>query len=388
MQAHSNPEEFFSSATAMRKCVSGMLILLLVSAVILVSCSGGGGNKAGGAMQGNMGPATVGVFVVSPGNYTVTESFPATLEANTTVQLRPDVTGYLEAIRAADGSHVGRGQVLYEIDKSRYVAAYNQAKAALQQANADEAQKQRDLDRYKDLLQHDAIAVQVADQAGTNLKTSEANVAAAKAALDRAATDLDHSIIRAPMSGRIGIVQAKIGDIINAGQTLLNTIVNDDPMYVDFNLPQSRIDDFTGKGLADKVFYLKLSDSTTYPFPGRLLVINNVVDPATGNIIVRLQFPNKDGQLKSGMSGSVVIRHPSGDGTVAIPTRAMVQILSENNVYIVDQNNVVKLQQITLGAQVDSLTIIPQGINVGDKIVTEGLQRIHQGDTVKIAGSL
>lgn len=386
MQLYSNLVRYTSPVEekkARRRCVGA---LTLVFAVFLISC-GGKDKPAAGTMMGGE-RVSVGVFVVSPSNYTVTESFPATLAANTTVQLRPDVTGYLEAIRVPDGSHVSRGQILYEIDKSRYVAAYNQAQASLQQANADVAQKQRDLDRYKDLLQHDAIAVQVVDQAGTNLKTSEANMAAAKAASDKAKTDLDHSIVRSPMSGRIGIAQVKTGDIINAGQTLLNTIVNDDPMYVDFNLLQSRIGDFTGRAASDKQFFLKLSDSTIYPYPGKLLVINNVVDPSTGNIVVRLQFPNKDGILKSGMSGSVLIKHPSGDNSLAIPTNSLVQILSENSVYVVDKNNVIRSVRITPGFQLDSLTLIRNGINPGDRVVVEGLQRIRPGDTVKIAGAL
>ncbi|MBN9352330.1 MAG: efflux RND transporter periplasmic adaptor subunit [Chitinophagaceae bacterium] len=361
-------------------------VYLFAVGIFLVSC-GGGKNKSAMGMQGMMGPATVSVFDVSPSSYTITESFPATLAANTIVQIRPDVTGYLEAIRVADGSHVTRGQVLYEIDKSRYVAAYNQAKASLQQAIADQGQKQRDLDRYKDLLKHDAIAVQVADQAGTALKTSEANVAAAKAAVAKAATDLDHSMVRASINGRIGIVQAKVGDIINAGQTLLNTVVNDDPMYVDFNLLQSRIGDFTGKALAGKQFFLKLSDSTTYPFPGKLLVINNVVDPTTGNIVVRLEFPNKNGMLKSGMSASVIVRYSSGENSLAIPTKSLVQILSENSVFVVDKNNVIKSIRVTPGSQLDSMTVIQSGLNPGDRVVVDGLQKIHQGDTVKIIGS-
>lgn len=335
-------------------------------------------------MQGKMPKPSVTVYTLTPASYTLSESFPATLEANSIVQLRPDVTGYLEAIRVTDGSHVQRGQVLYEIDKSRYLAAYNQANAALLQAQANLGQAERDYNRYQDLLKHDAIPSQVADQAGTTVKTAQANVAAAQAAVAKAGTDLAHAVVRSPMTGRIGIVQAKIGDIINAGQTILNTIVNDDPMYVDFNLLQSRLGEISGKELASKQFYLKMADSTQYPYPGKLIVINNVVDPSTGTVQVRLEFPNKTGLLKSGMNATVVIQHQTDNNTLAIPTRALVQTLSETSVFWVDPQNVVHTEQITTGPQVDSMTIIQKGISANQQIILDGIQKVRSGDTVNI----
>lgn len=365
------------------KAVCRYAILGIALGGVLASCA----NKNSSAgMQGKMPPATVSVYTVSPSSYEINEDFPATLEANTMVELRPDVTGYLEAIRVADGSHVHRGQILYEIDKSRYQAAYNQAKAALQQTQATLAQNQQDLKRYQDLLTHDAIARQVVDQANTLVKTDEANVAAAKAALDKAATDLNHAVIRAPMSGKIGIVQAKVGDIINAGQTVLNTIVNDDPMYADINIPQSRLSEFSSKSASGKKFYLKLADSSRYPVNGKLIVINNVVDPTTGTIRLRIEFPNKQGILKSGMNGIILIQHPSDSGALAIPTKAIIQTLSENSVYVVDAHHAVRSEQIIPGPQLDSLTVIEKGLSPGDQVIVDGLQKVHPGDTVNIAG--
>lgn len=358
---------------------------LLLAAAVLSLASCGQKGKSGAASQGKLPPANVTVFTVTPSSHQVTETFPATLEANTVVQLRPDVTGYLEAIRVPDGSHVRRGQVLYEIDKSRYQAAYNQAGATLQQTRATLAQNEQDLKRYEDLLSHDAIARQVVDQARTTVKTAQSNVAAAKAALDRASTDLDHAVIRSPMNGKIGIVQAKVGDIINAGQTVLNTVVNDDPMYADFDILQSQVHEFSGKALSDKRFYLKLADSSRYPYPGKLEVINNVVDPTTGTIRVRLEFPNNDGLLRSGMNGIVVVQQTSDSNTLAIPTKSIIQILSESSVYIVDPQQVVRSEQIVPGPQLDSLTIIEKGISPGDRVMVDGLQQVRPGDTVHIA---
>jgi membrane fusion protein (multidrug efflux system) len=352
--------------------------LLATGIAALSSCGGSPAPTAG------MRPprATVTVYTANPAVYTVTEKFAATLMANSVVQLRPDVTGYLEAIRVKDGSDVRKGQPLYDIDKSRYQAAYNQAQASLQQAKADLAQKQRDLKRYQDLLQHDAIAQQVADQAATAVKTSQANMAAAQASLAKAATDLNHAVLHAPISGKIGIAQVKIGDIINAGQTLVNTIVNDNPIYADFNVPQSDYR-FFGKKSSDIKYHLQLADSSKYNEPGKLLVINNVVDPTTGTIQIRLEFPNTKGLLKSGMNAVVLVSHPSDSNTMAIPTKALIQTLAETSVYTVGSGNVIQSKPVVPGSQLDSLTLV-KGLQPGEKVVINGLQKARPGDTVNV----
>lgn len=354
---------------------------ILVPAGICMAVSCGGGGKGASGMRPPR--ATVDAVSVSPKTYNIIEAFPGTLTANTIVQLRPDVTGYLEAIRAKDGSFVTKGQPLYDIDKSRYQAAYNQANAGLQQAEADLSQKQRDLKRYQDLLSHDAIAQQVVDQEETAVKTSQANVAAAKAALSKASTDLDHAIMRAPVSGKLGIVEVKIGDIINAGQTLINTIVNDKPMYADFEVPQSQIEEFTGNQMAHKQFSLKLADSSLYHETGKLLVVNNTVDPNSGTIRIRVEFPNKQGRLKSGMNAVVMISHTSDSGALAVPTKALVQTLAETTLYTLGAGDVVQVAPVIQQEQLDSLTIV-KGLKPGDRVIVDGLQSIRPGDTVNV----
>lgn len=358
----------------------GAWVLLPLGIGMTVSCGGGAGNGAAGMRPPT---ATVDAVQVAPRSYHITEQFPGTLVANTMVQLRPDVTGYLEAIRAKDGSWVTKGQPLYDIDKSRYQAAYNQAQAGLQQAEADLSQKQRDLKRYQDLLTHDAIAQQVVDQAGTAVKTSQANVAAAKAAVSKASTDLNHAIMRAPVSGKLGIVEVKIGDIINAGQTLINTVVNDKPMYADFNVPQSEIESFAGKKAAQQQYQLQFADSSVYAEAGKLLVVNNTVDPNSGTIRIRIEFPNKDGLLKSGMNASVLVSHASDSDLMAVPTKALIQTLSETSVYTLGAGDVVQPTSVSPREQLDSLTLV-KGLQPGARVVVDGLQSVRPGDTVHV----
>lgn len=360
------------------------ILLSLPALLIIASC----GNKGKGTkgMAGMAIKQSVIAVAVKPTQYIVEQHFPATLTANTIVQLRPDVSGYLEAIHVKDGSLVHRGEVLYDIDKSRFQAAYNQAAANLQQAQANLAQKQRDLKRYTDLQKHDAIAVQVVDQAGTAVKVSQANVAAAQAALNNAATNLNHSVVRAPVSGKIGIAQVKLGDIINSGQTLVNTIVNDDPMYVDFNIPQNDINEFTATSRKHSgiEYLLQMPDGTMYPDRGKMLMINNMVDPNSGTITIRLEFPNGQHLLQSGMNATVVIKHPTGDSTLAVPTNALMQTLNETSIYTIGNGNVIEPKQVVPGGVVDSLTIINQGLEAGDRVVVNGMLKVHPGDTVSV----
>lgn len=361
---------------------------MIITCWVLLCCSACGGKKQpGGGMGGPGMKATVVAANVTAAAFTVQEKFPATLVGNNIVQLRSDVTGYLEAIRAADGSTVSKGQPLYEIDKSRYAAAYNQLDASVLQAQADLGQKQRDLERYQNLLEHDAIAKQTVDQAGTAVKTAEANVAAAKAALQRAGTDVSHAIIRAPVSGKIGIVEIKVGDIVNAGQTLINTIVNENPIYADFDIPQGRFREFSGGNNKNRKFLLGFADGSSYGPEGRILTVNNIVDPQTGTIRVRLQFPNKEEQLKSGMTCVAIMQYQTPDTALAIPAKAIMETLSEKNVYVVGPGNALQLRAVVPGPQTDTLLIIRQGLKAGDKVVIDGLQKARPGDTVNVVES-
>lgn len=360
-------------------------IILATGALLCVSCGGKKGGPGGGMGYGMK--ATVTATTVTTASYTVSEKFPATLVANNIVDIRSDVTGFLEAIRVKDGSSVTKGQPLYEIDRSRYSAAYSQVNASLQQAQAELAQRQRDYDRYNSLLEHDAISRQTVEQASTAVQTAKANVAAARANVQRAGTDVNHAILRAPVSGKIGIALLRVGDIVNAGQTQINTIVNENPMFADFDVPQSRLQEFirVEKGNTAIRFLISFTDGTQYDEPGKIQTINNIVDPQTGTIRVRLQFPNGKGMLKSGMSCVVNMIYATPDTQLAIPAKAMIQNLSETSVYTLSKDNVVQPKSVVPGPIVDTLLLINQGLQAGDRVVVEGVQKIRPGDTVNVA---
>jgi len=182
-------------------------------------------------------------------------------------------------------------------------------------------------------------------------------------------------------------VQIKIGDIVNAGQTLINTIVNDDPMYVDFDVPQNRAGEFsvhTTQQTASRKYYVQLAGGSLYSETGKVEAVDNAIDPTTGTLRVRLSFPNPKGELKSGMNAVVLVKHPSDSNEIAVPTKALIQTLAETSVYTVGAGNVIEARSVQVGPQMDSLTLIEKGLSPGDKVVVDGLQKARPGDTVQV----
>ncbi|WP_162946453.1 efflux RND transporter periplasmic adaptor subunit [Chitinophaga barathri] len=354
---------------------------LMLIPLLAMACKGKQ-QQAGGPMP----RPGVTVYEVKPTEYVVTESFPASLIGNVIVDIRSDVTGYLEAIHTKDGSTVKKGQILYEVDKSRSQATYDQAEASVLQAEADLAQKKQDYQRYANLLKADAISRQTVDQALTAVKTSEAILAAAKASRARTGTDISHSVLRAPQDGKIGIAALRIGDLVTAGSTTINTLVNEDPIFADIDIPQARYGEFAGNTKKDSAgikYFIAFPDGSVYPQEGKVLLINNLVDPKTGTLRVRLTFPNKGETLKSGMTALVQIRYHTPN-QIAIPAKAIVELLGEVKAYTVDQHNVVQAVPIQKGPIVDSLMIIHTGLKSGQRIVVDGIQKVKPGDTVNV----
>ena len=212
----------------------------------------------------------------------------------------------------------------------------------------------------------------------------------AKAARSNAETDFNYSIITAPFSGTIGLSLVKTGAFINPGQTLLNTISSDDPIGVDFIINEKSLPWFialkkTEGSKADSTFRIILPDNSEYASSGQLSVIDRAVDPQTGTIKIRLVFPNHEKSLRTGMNCKVkVLSGNSGTQTV-IPYKAVIEQMGEYFVYAIDS---MKVKQIKIepGSNLGEYIVVKKGLNPGDKIVLDGLQKVHNGSMVQIGG--
>ncbi|WP_214070528.1 efflux RND transporter periplasmic adaptor subunit [Mucilaginibacter sp. dw_454] len=313
------------------------------------------------------------------------------------VELRAQVSGFITGIFFKEGDVVQKGQPLYEIDKRKFQDAVVQAQANLANANANLDKAKKDVDRYDMLLKADAVARQTVDQSTATYETSKGQVAVAKAALASARTDLSYATITAPVTGRIGISQVRLGSQVGAGTTLLNTVSSENPIGVDVVINEQDINRFyeLQRKSTDTTFKLVLPDGvTTYDKPGKILAIDRGVNNQTGSIKVRVQFENEHSLLKDGMSTVLkVLNNQSGD-RVIIPYKAVTEQMGEFFVFITkdttmkakdsgEKKDTIALQhKVALGPRLGSSVVIMSGIKAGDKVITDGFQRLRDSGMV------
>jgi len=356
-------------------------VLFLAPAVMLVwaSCS-----KP--AKQNTAPPATpVSIATASEASAVYYDQYQGVVVALNSVELRSEVSGFITGIFFKEGDVVPKGKELYEIDRRKYEAAYQQAIANLQSAEANLVKAQKDIDRYTMLLKNDAVARQTVDQAQAAYETNKSQVAVAKAGVLSTKTDLSYSIITAPFTGRIGISQVKLGAQVTPGTTLLNTISSENPIGVDVVIDEQDINRFYNlqRKSSDSTFRLLLSDSDNYPRAGKLLAIDRGVASGTGTIKVRVQFPNDQDLLKDGMSCVLKVLNNQSGRRVQIPYKAITEQMGEFFVFV-SQDTIARQHKVKLGPRVGNNVVIMSGINAGDKVITDGFQRLRDGGKITL----
>jgi RND family efflux transporter MFP subunit len=358
--------------------------LVITSSVFITSC---GDSKS--AQQKAPPPVAVSVYAVKKEAAVYFDQYPATVVPLNQVDLRAQVTGYITGIYFQDGQSVKKGQKLYDIDKQQYEANYSQAVANMAVAQASLDKAQQDADRYSDLLKQDAVARQIYDHAIADLQAAKMQVAATKASVDEAAINLKYSVITASYNGTIGISQVKLGTLVTANQTLLNSISSDDPMAVDIAIDQEEIPRFETFQLhppnsSDSVFTLSLPGNFIYPQTGSVSFIDRTVDPQTGTIKVRLLFPNTNSFLKAGMTCNVRIKNNGNDATfILAPYKSVVEQLGEYFVFVANNNQAIQ-HKVILGAKINDKVVVKSGLEEGDSVVTEGVQKLRDSAAIQI----
>lgn len=336
------------------------------------------------------------------------DKYPSTTVALSQVNLTAQVTGYITAIDFQEGSHIHKGQLLYKLDQRLYEAAVDQARANLRVDSGNLLLTQQDADRYTYLIKYNAVAKQVVDHAVIALQNAKDSVIAAQQLLKTALTNMTYSDIYAPFDGTIGISQVRLGNLVNVGTTVLNTISTDNPMAVDFLVNEAQLPHFEeiqrNQQSVDSLFTILLPDGTLYPHLGKILFIDRAVDPQTGAIDVRLVFPNPQYILRPGMSTVVRVHNQDPAPQIVVPSRAVVEQMGEyflfvakDTVYdrpgadssarkVADTVETAKLRafqkKVQLGQTIGPNVVIKSGINEGDKIIVDGVQAIHEGSPI------
>ena len=331
-------------------------------------------------------PAAVTVYEVKSEPAEYYDNYPAIIVPLNLVDLKAQVTGYITGIYFTDGQHVSKGQKLYDLDRQQYQASYDQAVANLNVVKASLAKVQQDADRYTDLLKQDAIAKQKVDYALADLQSAKMQVAAAQANVSKLSNDLRFSVIYAPFDGTIGISQAKTGTLVTANQNILNTVSSDNPMAVDIAVDQKEIPRFMQLqqhpgSAADSTFTLSLPDNSIYSKTGHISLIDRAVDPQTGTIKTRLVF-NNSGQLKPGMNTNVRVKNNHTGSFILAPYKSVVEQMGEFFVFVVNDSSKVSQRKVLLGTRINEKIIVKDGLKEGEKIVTEGVQKLKEGTAV------
>jgi len=349
--------------------------------IIAVSC---GGNK--NAQQKTSTSTPVTVYQVKPQDAVFYNNFPATVTALNQVDLRSEVSGYITDISFKDGQQVTKGMKLYTVDQQQYKAVYEQAVANLNSAKANLVKVQQDADRYNELARNDAIAKQVLEHAQADLESSKMLVVAAEKNVNSVQTNLRYSIIDAPFNGIIGISLVKLGSSVTGGQTQLNTISSVDPIAVDFALDEKQISRFNDlmtdkNNVRDSIFTIILPDGKLYSYPGQISLIDRAVDSQTGTIKVRLVFSNPRNILKPGLTCNVRVKNSSGSNTLLIPFKAITEQMGEYFVFVVTGNKASQ-RKLILGDEINGMVIVKDGLQAGDLVVIDGIQKIKDNSEV------
>lgn len=334
---------------------------------------------------------TVTVQKIETGPVSYFDEYPASITPLNEIQLRAQVSGFITGIHFKDGAKVNKGQLLYTIDPQMYEANYQQALANLAVLEANLIKAQKDADRYHELDKNDAIAKQLVDNADAMLAATQKQVDAAKANIKSVQTSLRYTKITAPFTGTIGISSVKVGSPVTAGQTILNTVSTDDPIAVDIFIDQSQLYRFNklqqeNNKISDSTFLLSFANET-YEHPGTISVIDRAVDPTTGTIKVRLDFNNKKHLLKPGMYGKIQVRATNTAETILIPFKAVMEQLGSFFVFVVKEDNTVEQRKIKTGRELGGDIIVLEGLNSGETIVVQGVQKLRDGMLITTEGN-
>ena len=309
------------------------------------------------------------------------------------VEIRARVEGYLISVNFTEGSFVTKGQPLYKIDPQPFEAALDQAKANLATAQAGLEKTDNDVARYKPLFAQQAVSKQELDNALSAQQAARAQVDAYKAAVAQAQLNLGYTTITSPVDGFIGTTQKKVGSFIGRGETLLNTVSQINPIFFRCAIAEAeylriaRRAQQSGKP-ADKQANVELilADGSIFSHKGRLDAVERAVDPTTGTLTGQFSFPNPERILRPGQYGKARFVTDVKEGALLVPQRAVQELQGLFSVMVVKTDNTVEQRMVKAGERVGNSWIIDSGVKPGEKVIVEGIQKVHPG--IKVVAQL
>lgn len=367
-----------------RICLNSSCGVLIATLLLVAGCS----PKEETAPPG---PPVVLVTEATKADVPIFGQAIATLEGSSNAQIHAQVTGYLIKQNYTEGAQVKAGDLLFEIDPKPFQADLDKAQASLANAQAQELRTKQDLARYAALVKSGAVSQQeYQNEVQTNL-SAQANVDGAQASVVTAQINLGYTKVVAPITGIAGKAVAQIGDLITP-TTQLTTMSSLDPIEAAFTVTEQFYLDHADR--LNKIMQipqderpeslqLLFADGTPYARKGRFEYVNRQVQTSTGSINVYALFPNPDNLLRPGMYAQVRGVTQNITGAVLIPQRCVNQLQGINQVVVIGPGNIAAIRNVTLGQQVGTLWIVTSGIEPGEHVVVEGIEKCQPGSPVK-----
>ncbi len=365
------------------KCISRCVIfvsLVLGLSALIISCSSG---KKENQVPAKAVPVTVATAIQR--DVPVQVHAIGNAEAYSTVSVKPQIGGELSRVYFKGGQYVKKGAMLFLIDPRPYEAALRQAEANLVRDTVQAENASVDAQRYAELFKKGYVAREQYDQMRTNADALEAVVKADKAAVENARLQLGYCYIRNPIDGLTGSLIVNQGNIVKANPDTAIVVINQIiPIYVDFSVPEEELPDIKRYMAAGKLKVEAVIPNTETKVGGELTFIDNTVNTATGTIMLKATFPNKDRTLWPGQFVDVVLTLTTQPNAVVVPSQAVQTGQAGSYVFIVKPDLTVELRQVASGRTYDGEVVIEKGIQTGEKVVTDGQLQLLPGTKVEI----
>jgi len=367
----------------------------VAAAVLMVVALAACGNKEGAPAAAGPGgggaaapPPSVGVVVATPGDVGLVTELPGRLESTRVSQVRARAAGILQQRLFREGSDVKAGQPLFHIDPAPLVAASQSAQASLARSEANAVQAKALADRYKPLVEANAVSKQEYANAVASWKAAEADVAAGRAAVATAKINLGYATVTAPISGRIGRALVTEGALVGQGDaTELAVIQQIDPLYVNFTqsageamrLRRAMADGQLKRAAGGEAASVRilLEDGSEYPQPGRLLFSDLTVDPTTGQVTLRAEVPNPKGELLPGLYVRVRIEQAQASNAISVPQQAVTRTEQGDTLTVVGADGKLSKREVKITAGQNNRWIVTEGLKAGEQVMVDGFQKLQ-----------
>jgi membrane fusion protein (multidrug efflux system) len=345
------------------------------------------------AQQAGQTPPAVTVTTIRQQNVPVYSEMPGRTTAYETAEVRPQIGGLIKERMFVEGEEVKEGQQLYQIDPAPYQISLNSAEAALTRAKAAASLGQINAERARNLVRTSAGSQRELDTAEATLRQSQADVVSAEAAVEAARINLDYTRVLSPIDGRTGRSSVTPGALVTANQTSeLLTITHLDPIYVDLTQPSARLLQ-RQRAIESGVLKLEaggkasariiLEDGSEYPYPGHLQFSEVIVDQGTGSVTLRALFPNPKGTLMPGMFVRARVEEGIADRALLVPQQAVTRTpRGEPTAFVVNAEGVAEARILRTERTMGTNWLVSNGVNAGDRVIIEGLQRVRPGTRV------